>query len=132
MSRRARPFSAIAAGGIVFAFLFQIFVNVGMTIGIAPVTGIPLPFVSVGGSSMIANLLAIGVLQAIHARGNGGRRLPLSAVRGRYLHPRMADRREAEELLMIEEADAWFDTSRRRGVKPLSATARSSRGRGPV
>src|SRR6266550_7167601 len=67
-------FSAIAAGGIVMAFLFQIFVNVGMSIGIAPVTGIPLPFVSVGGSAMIANLLAIGVLEAIHARGNGPRR----------------------------------------------------------
>ena len=62
-------FSAIVAGGIVVALLFQIFVNVGMTIGIAPITGIPLPFVSVGGSSMIANLLAIGVLQAIAARG---------------------------------------------------------------
>jgi rod shape determining protein RodA len=59
----------------VFAFLFQIFVNVGMTIGIAPVTGIPLPMVSVGGSSMVANLLAIGVLQAIYARG-GGRSRP--------------------------------------------------------
>jgi rod shape determining protein RodA len=64
-------FSAIAAAGIVFALLFQIFVNVGMTIGIAPVTGIPLPMISVGGSSMVANLLAIGVLQAIHARGRG-------------------------------------------------------------
>jgi rod shape determining protein RodA len=62
-------FSAIAAGAIVFALLFQIFVNVGMTMGIAPITGIPLPFVSVGGSSMIANLLAMGVLQAIHVRG---------------------------------------------------------------
>ncbi|MGB2951964.1 MAG: rod shape-determining protein RodA [Gaiellaceae bacterium] len=68
------PFSAIAAGGIVVAFLFQIFVNVGMTIGIAPITGIPLPLVSVGGSSMVANLLAIGVLEAIYVRGSGGRR----------------------------------------------------------
>ncbi len=68
-------FSAIAAGGIVFAFLFQVFVNVGMTIGIAPVTGIPLPMVSVGGSSMVANLIGIGVLQAIHARGRGRGRL---------------------------------------------------------
>jgi rod shape determining protein RodA len=67
-------FSAIAAGGIVIAFLFQIFVNVGMAIGIAPVTGIPLPFVSAGGSAMIANLLAVGVLEAIHARGTGPRR----------------------------------------------------------
>jgi rod shape determining protein RodA len=67
-------FSAIAAGGIVVALLFQVFINVGMNIGIAPITGIPLPFVSVGGSAMIANLLAIGVLEAIHVRGTSGRR----------------------------------------------------------
>jgi rod shape determining protein RodA len=66
-------FSAIAAGGIVIALLFQIFVNVGMTMGIAPITGIPLPFVSVGGSSLIANLAAMGVLLAIHARGRVSR-----------------------------------------------------------
>jgi rod shape determining protein RodA len=62
-------YGAIVAGGIVIGFLFQVFVNVGMTMGIAPVTGIPLPFVTVGGSSMVANLIAVGVLQAIHARG---------------------------------------------------------------
>ncbi len=62
-------YSAIVAGGIVVALLFQIFVNIGMTMGIAPITGIPLPFVSVGGSSMIANLAAMGVLLAIYARG---------------------------------------------------------------
>jgi rod shape determining protein RodA len=67
------PYSAIVAGGIVVALLFQIFVNVGMTMGIAPITGIPLPFVSVGGSSMIANLAAMGVLLAIHARGRASR-----------------------------------------------------------
>ena len=67
-------FSAIVAGGIVVALLFQIFVNVGMTMGIAPITGIPLPFVSVGGSSMIANLAAMGVLLSIHARGTPFRR----------------------------------------------------------
>jgi rod shape determining protein RodA len=67
-------FSALVAGGIVVAFLFQVFVNVGMTMGIAPITGIPLPFVSVGGSSMISNLVAMGVLLAIYARGrNTGR-----------------------------------------------------------
>jgi rod shape determining protein RodA len=65
-------FGAIVAAGIVFAFLFQVFVNVGMTMGIAPITGIPLPFVSVGGSSMISNMAGIGVLLGIHARG--GRR----------------------------------------------------------
>ncbi len=65
-------YGAVVAGGIVFAFLFEVFINVGMTMGIAPVTGIPLPFVTVGGSSMVANLLAIGVLQAIHARGRSG------------------------------------------------------------
>jgi rod shape determining protein RodA len=67
-------FGAIVAGGVVMALLFQIFVNVGMTMGIAPVTGIPLPFVTVGGSSMVVNVVAIGVLQAIYARGNVGRR----------------------------------------------------------
>jgi len=61
-------FAAIAAGGIAFMLLIQIFINVGMTIGMAPITGIPLPFVSVGGSSMVANLLAIGVLQSICIR----------------------------------------------------------------
>ena len=65
-------FGAVVAAGIVFAFLFQIFVNVGMTIGIVPITGIPLPLVSVGGSSMISNLLGIGILEGIYARG--GRR----------------------------------------------------------
>ena len=68
------PYSAIVAGGIVIAFLFQIYVNVGMTMGIAPITGIPLPFFSVGGSSMIANLAAMGVLLSIHARGTPFRR----------------------------------------------------------
>ena len=62
-------FSAIVAGGIAVAFLFEVFVNVGMTIGLAPITGIPLPFVSVGGSAMITNLAAMGVLLAIGARG---------------------------------------------------------------
>jgi rod shape determining protein RodA len=66
-------YSAIVAGGIVIALLFQIFVNVGMTMGIAPITGIPLPFVSVGGSSLIANLAAMGVLLAIYARGRVSR-----------------------------------------------------------
>ena len=67
------PFSAIVAGGLVFSLLFQIFVNVGMTMGIAPITGIPLPFVSVGGSSMIANLIAIGILLSISVRARARR-----------------------------------------------------------
>jgi rod shape determining protein RodA len=61
-------FSATVAGAIAFVLLFQIFVNVGMTIGLAPVTGIPLPFVSFGGSAMVVNLAAIGILQAIAVR----------------------------------------------------------------
>jgi rod shape determining protein RodA len=62
-------YGAVVAGGLVFALLFQVFVNVGMTMGVAPVTGIPLPFVTVGGSSLVTNLVLIGVLQGIHARG---------------------------------------------------------------
>lgn len=68
-------YTSTVAGAIVFSFLFQIFVNVGMTIGIAPVTGIPLPFVSFGGSSMITTLVMFGILEAIHVRGRlAGRR----------------------------------------------------------
>ncbi len=62
-------FSATVAGALVTALLFQIFLNLGMTIGIAPITGITLPFVSYGGSSMITSLAMIGILEAIHARG---------------------------------------------------------------
>jgi rod shape determining protein RodA len=66
---RPRPVLGHRRGGIVVAFLFQIYVNVGMTMGIAASPAIPLPFVSVGGSSMIANLAAMGVLLSIHTRG---------------------------------------------------------------
>jgi rod shape determining protein RodA len=55
-------------------FMFQVFVNSAMAMGAAPITGIPLPFVSVGGSSLITNFLAIGILQAIHMRRVGRRR----------------------------------------------------------
>ena len=67
-------YGVVVAGGLVFAFLFQVFVNVGMTMGLAPVTGIPLPFVTVGGSSMVTSLLLVGVLLNIHARGELGSR----------------------------------------------------------
>ena len=67
-------YSAIVAGAIAFMFLFQVFVNSAMTMGIAPITGIPLPFVSVGGSSMLTNFLALGVLQAIYLRRSDRRR----------------------------------------------------------
>ncbi len=69
-------YGAVVAGGLVFAFLFQVFVNVGMTMGVAPVTGIPLPFVTVGGSSMVANLVLVGVLEGIHVRGQLSERPP--------------------------------------------------------
>ena len=62
-------FTATVAAATVFALVFQVFINIGMTIGIAPITGIPLPFVSYGGSSMIASMLMIGLLEAIHVRG---------------------------------------------------------------
>jgi rod shape determining protein RodA len=63
-------YSAVLVGGIVFGLVFQVFINAGMTMGIAPVTGIPLPLVSVGGSSMIANLAALGVLVGIQMRAD--------------------------------------------------------------
>ncbi len=62
-------FSAVVAGAIVVALLIQLFINIGMTIGIAPVTGIPLPLVSYGGSSLLTTLIMVGLLEAIHVRG---------------------------------------------------------------
>ena len=62
-------YGALVAGGITAMLMFQVFVNVGMTIGIMPITGIPLPLVSYGGSSVITTLLAIGLLQSIYAQG---------------------------------------------------------------
>ena len=50
--------------------LFQVFVNIGMTIGIMPVTGIPLPFVSYGGTALISFLILVGLLEAIHLRAS--------------------------------------------------------------
>jgi rod shape determining protein RodA len=61
-------YGALVAGGITAMLMFQVFVNVGMTIGIMPITGIPLPLMSYGGSSVLTTLLAIGLLQSIHAQ----------------------------------------------------------------
>jgi rod shape determining protein RodA len=67
-SRTDDVFGRLAAAGIACWFGFQAFQNVGMCLGIMPVTGVPLPFVSYGGSSMFAGMLAIGLLQNIHLR----------------------------------------------------------------
>jgi rod shape determining protein RodA len=74
-------YGALIAGGIVAMILFQVFINVGMNVGIMPITGIPLPLLSYGGSSVLATLLAIGLLQSIYAQGrvaaaSKGRGLP--------------------------------------------------------
>ena len=61
-------FGRMAAAGIACWFGFQAFQNIGMCLGIMPVTGVPLPFVSYGGSSMFAGMLALGLLQNIHVR----------------------------------------------------------------
>jgi rod shape determining protein RodA len=61
-------FGLLVASGIALWFGLQSFINIGMTIGIMPVTGLPLPFVSYGGSAMFADMIAIGVLQSVHRR----------------------------------------------------------------
>jgi rod shape determining protein RodA len=61
-------FGTYLAAGIVSMFAIQMFVNIGMTVGIMPITGIPLPFVSYGGSSLIANFAAVGLLLNVHMR----------------------------------------------------------------
>jgi len=69
IARRAEDqFGVLVATGIACWFTFQAFENIGMTMGIMPVTGLPLPFVSYGGSAMFANMMAIGLLQNVHLR----------------------------------------------------------------
>ncbi len=63
-------FGRVAAAGIACWFAFQTFQNIGMCLGIMPVTGVPLPLVSYGGSSMFASMMAIGLLQNIAMRGS--------------------------------------------------------------
>ena len=67
-SRTDDVFGRVAAAGIACWFGFQAFQNIGMCLGIMPVTGVPLPFVSYGGSSLFASMLAIGLLENIHLR----------------------------------------------------------------
>jgi rod shape determining protein RodA len=62
------PFGTYVAAGVASMFAIQMFVNIGMTIGIMPITGIPLPFVSYGGSAMLANLAGVGLLLNVHMR----------------------------------------------------------------
>lgn len=59
-------FGTLVAGGVVAVFGFQVFINVGMAVGIMPVTGLPLPFVSFGGTSLIGSFLMVGLLQNVH------------------------------------------------------------------
>ena len=59
-------FGLLVASGVAMWFAFQAFVNIGMTIGIMPITGLPLPFVSYGGSAIFADMVAIGLLQSVH------------------------------------------------------------------
>jgi len=72
-SRASDDFGRLVAAGVVCWFAFQSFVNIGMTLGIMPVTGLPLPFVSYGGSAMFANLLAVGLLLNVHLRSSDAR-----------------------------------------------------------
>jgi rod shape determining protein RodA len=67
-------YGTLVAGGIAVSLLFQTFVNVGMNLGIMPITGIPLPLMSYGGSSVLATFLAIGVLQSINVQAHIGQR----------------------------------------------------------
>jgi rod shape determining protein RodA len=71
-------FGALVAAGVAAMLMFQVFVNVGMTIGIMPITGVTLPLMSYGGSSVITILLAVGLLQSIYVRSRAS-----AALKGR-------------------------------------------------
>ena len=67
-TRADDSFGMLVATGIAIWFLFQAFVNVGMTVGIMPITGLPLPFISYGGSAIFADMIAVGLLLSVHRK----------------------------------------------------------------
>lgn len=69
--RSTDPYGQMVCTGVIAWFAFQTFENIGMTLGLMPMTGVPLPFMSYGGSSMFANLIGFGLLQNVHARHRG-------------------------------------------------------------
>jgi rod shape determining protein RodA len=69
--RTSDPFGRLVCTGVIAWFAFQMFENIGMTLGMMPMTGVPLPFISYGGSSMFATLIGFGLLQNVHARLRG-------------------------------------------------------------
>jgi rod shape determining protein RodA len=73
-------FGSLVAAGVVGMLMFQVFVNVGMTVGIMPITGVTLPLMSYGGSSVITTLLAVGLLQSIYVQARAS-----AALKGRVL-----------------------------------------------
>jgi rod shape determining protein RodA len=73
-------FGSLIAAGIAAMLMFQVFVNVGMTIGIMPITGVTLPLMSYGGSSVITTLLAVGLLQSIYVQARAS-----ASLKGRVL-----------------------------------------------
>ena len=80
-------YGALIAGGITVMLLFQLFVNIGMNVGIMPITGVTAPLLSFGGSSMLATFLALGLLHSVHAQAREtaelqgeGHRLPMRIV----------------------------------------------------
>jgi rod shape determining protein RodA len=73
-------FGSLVAAGVAAMLMFQVFVNVGMTIGIMPITGVTLPLMSYGGSSVITTLLAVGLLQSIYVQARASQ-----AMKGRVL-----------------------------------------------
>ncbi len=68
-------FGSLIAAGVAAMLMFQVFVNVGMTIGIMPITGVTLPLMSYGGSSVITTLLAVGLLQSIYVQARASQAL---------------------------------------------------------
>ena len=85
IAARRRPVGRLVACGIVCWFAFQAFQNIGMNLGMTPVTGLPLPFVSYGGSSMFAGAAAVGLLLAVR-RGADMFTAP-SPIPGRFSCP---------------------------------------------
>ena len=107
-------FGALIAGGIAMMLLFQLFVNIGMNVGIMPITGVTAPLLSFGGSSMLSTFLALGLLHSINAQAR-----ETSDRKGRGHHLPMR--------LSVEKASASHGRSRRDPRRHAGSVRRSGR-----
>jgi rod shape determining protein RodA len=101
IARAGTHYEALIAAGVFGMLLLQAFVNIGMTLGIMPVTGIPLPFLTYGGANTITNMAAIGLLLAVYSRSAAATASP------RVVRASAARAERARRAATLDDSEPW-------------------------